>query len=239
MKIYLDAGHNYSGFDTGSQGHGLREQDVTYYVAQKLGKLLAEIGIEIKYSRNQLNDNVGTNLATSINMRYTSANLWRADYFISLHCDSSTSSSAKGSHICVYSKGSVAEQLAIPIQENLLKLGLDGRSEQVKVRTDLSVLKHTNMPAILVEMGFISNADNAYILKNKQDELAQAIFVGICKFLKIDKIEVKTMEKHWSQDFYDYLRSQGIEIHETRFDDNITRGEVFKLLSEVYKSLKK
>ena len=46
--------------------------------------------------------------------------------------------------------------------------------------------------------------------------------------------------KHWAQDYFDYLKSQGIAINEERFDDGITRGEVFKLLSDVlYKALNK
>lgn len=43
----------------------------------------------------------------------------------------------------------------------------------------------------------------------------------------------KTMETHWAQEYYDYLLSRGISISETRFDDTITRGEVFKLLALV------
>lgn len=185
MKIFIDPGHNYSGYDTGAQGNNLREQDITFQVAQKLSKLLTDVGVEIKMSRNKITDNVGTSLTGSINGRINLANNFKADYFISLHCDSATSSSAKGSHICVYKKDSVAGKMANSINPYLLNIGLEGRSELIVARTDLGVLKGTNMPAILIEMGFISNSRDANIQKNKQDELANAIFKGVCDFVGI------------------------------------------------------
>ena len=52
-KIYIDAGHNPSGFNTGAEGNGLREQDVTYEVAQDLATLLRRSGnYEVRLSRN-------------------------------------------------------------------------------------------------------------------------------------------------------------------------------------------
>ena len=50
---------------------------------------------------------------------------------------------------------------------------------------------------------------------------------------KVDENKV-----HWAQGIFDFLKSQGIEIHETRFDDKITRGEVFSLLSQIIKKQK-
>lgn len=190
MKIFIDEGHNYGSisgsWDTGAEGNGLKEQDITFAVGHKLGKLLSNKGILVKHSRNEITDVVGKTLHTSIAARYIMANEWLADYFVSLHCDSSLSSFAKGSHVCVYTKGGIQEKLGQSIQNELLKLGLDGRSQQIVERKDLGVLKYSKMPAILVEMGFISNKDNAYILANKQDELAFAIYKGICNFLGID-----------------------------------------------------
>ena len=161
MKIFIDSGHNYSGADTGATGNGLREQDVTYKVAAELSKLLQKAKVETKMSRELLTTNVGTTVYSSISNRYKTANTWKADYFISLHTDASSLKSAKGSHICIYGTGGEAEKMANAINPHLLKLGLQGRSEIVKVRKDLGVLKYTDMPAILIEMGFITNKENA------------------------------------------------------------------------------
>lgn len=183
MKIFIDAGHNHSGEDTGAEGNGLKEQDITYAVASELSRLLNLVKIETKLSRNSVFDNIGTTLSDSINKRVKLANTFKADYFISLHCDSSPSSSPKGSHICIYKEGGDSERLANYINPYLLKLGLEGRSNIVSIRKDLGVLKHTNMPAILIEMGFISNFENAKLQRDNPDKIAKAIFNGICDFL--------------------------------------------------------
>lgn len=186
-KIFIDAGHNYSGEDTGAEGNGLKEQDITYEVAIALGNFLKKVGVDIKYSRETETSNVGSgSLSSSINKRCELANTWGADYFISLHCDASTSTSAKGSHICIYKKGSVAEKIADSINPHLLEIGLEGRSELISIRKDLGVLENTSMPAILIEMGFISNFENAKLQRDNPDKIAKAIFNGICDFLNIE-----------------------------------------------------
>ena len=58
MKIFIDAGHNYSGSDTGATGNGRREQDITPLIAIKLKEFLNHNGIEVKMSRNAVTDNV-------------------------------------------------------------------------------------------------------------------------------------------------------------------------------------
>lgn len=191
MKIYIDAGHNHSGQDTGAPGNGLLEQDITVQVAKKLEKILNRFEIQTKCSRNSEKDNIGSTLNESLTLRYSGANNWGADIFASLHCDASTNASAKGAHICIYGKGGEAEKIAKAIMPHLLSLGLDGRSEIIKERADLSVLKKTDMPAILIEMGFITNQRDSDIQKNKQDKLAEAIANGFCDYLGI-KYEVDT-----------------------------------------------
>lgn len=185
MKIFIDPGHNYSGFDRGAEGNGLKEQDITFQVGEKLSSLLKNAGFEVVMSRNKITDNVGTSTSSSLNTRASLANKSKADLFISLHCDSSTSSNAKGSHICIYKKDSNAEKFANKINTYLLNLGLNGRSNLIVERPELAVLKLTSMPAILIEMGFISNKRDSDIQKNKQDELANAIFMGVCDYLGI------------------------------------------------------
>ncbi len=181
MKIFIDAGHNYSGADTGAIGNGLREQDITYFIGSYLAKFLSDAGFLVRCSRNKLADNVAATLNRSINYRYIQANKFGADYFISLHCDSSPDKNTRGAHICVYSKKSAAQKLASAVIERLIPLGLDGRSEKIAERKDLGVLKHTNMPAILIEMGFITNPENASLMRSPE-VIARAIFEGICEF---------------------------------------------------------
>lgn len=188
MKIFIDPGHNYSGADTGATGNGLREQDITYFVGSYLAKFLSDAGFLVKCSRNRLTDNVAATLNRSINYRYIQANKFGADYFISLHCDSSPDKNARGAHICVYNENSTAASLASAIMPHLLKIGLDGRSKQIVERKELGVLKYTNMPAVLIETGFITNAENANLMRSPE-VIARAIFEGICEFTGVKSVD--------------------------------------------------
>ena len=177
MKIFIDAGHNYSGSDTGAEGYGLREQDVTFYIAERLKDLLISAGHEVKMSREKLTDNLGSSLSDSLNTRVNMANRLGMHLFISIHCNA-YNGVARGTETLVYSFGSQAAEYAERIQKSIItKLGTANRG--VKERSDLVVLRKTSMPAVLVETAFIDNKDDAELLRERQEDFAQAIFEGI------------------------------------------------------------
>lgn len=178
MKIFIDAGHNYSGGDTGASGFGLKEQDVTFEIADKLRMLFQNAGHEVKMSREKMTDNVGNGtVASSITGRAALANSWGADLFISIHTNA-YNGSARGTETLVYSLGGEAGEIGKRVQnEIVVRLGTKDRG--VKVRPDLGVLRMTNMPALLIETAFIDNEDDAWFLKSKQDGFARAIFYGV------------------------------------------------------------
>ncbi len=193
MRICVDAGHNYDGFDTGAIGNGLKEQNVTFEIADKLKTLLTKEGIGVTMTRAKLTDNVGVNAKDSINQRVRIANTTRCDYFISIHCNSSTNKGANGTETLIYGFGGQAERIAKAVNASIVsELGTYDRG--VKVRTDLGVLRDTSMPAILVETAFISNEKDAKLLKEKTDDFAQAIFEGILEHLD-KKEEVDIIER--------------------------------------------
>lgn len=76
MKIFIDAGHNYSGADTGASGYGLREEIVTFEIAYHLSGLLRSCGHEVKMSRKSVTDNLGNSVGESINRRAELSNNW-------------------------------------------------------------------------------------------------------------------------------------------------------------------
>ena len=194
MRIFLDAGHNHAGADIGAQSNGFKEQDITYAIAQKVGERLKNADISVKYSRNSITESVGSTLAESINLRCKLANVWEAHYFVSIHCNAFSDAAANGTETLIYSKGGDAEKLARKVDARLVKLNLTNRG--VKVRTDLGVLRGTNMPAILIETAFITNAGDRFLLSFKQDELAQAITNGIFEFFGLEvKTVVETAEQ--------------------------------------------
>ena len=184
MKIFIDPGHNYSGGDTGAQGNGLKEQNVTFEIALKLQNLLVNAGHEVKMSRNKITDNVGTSVSTSINTRARLSNTWGADLFISIHCNAG---GGQGTETLVYSLNGSSNTYAKRIQESIVN-NLKTKNRGIKARTDLGVLKLTNAPAILVETAFIDSASDALLLKTKTDEFAQSIFEGILGKQTINKV---------------------------------------------------
>lgn len=185
-RIFIDCGHNSSICDIGSTGFGLKEHDVTYSVGVLLAEKLKEVGFNVQLSHANSWEVLGTTTTSSLNERVDKARMFNANYYISLHTDGDGSPSAKGAHIRLYDFTSPAAPLAETIiNEMLATLPLQGRAEILKEDTSLYVLRKTKMPALLIEMGFITNKENADLMRTPE-KLADAIFLGICKHFKVN-----------------------------------------------------
>lgn len=182
IKIYIDQGHNPVNPNAGAEGNGLREQDIVYRVGQSLASLLRRSGnYEVRLSRTTPTVQIGTSNASSLRLRVNDANSWGADYFISIHTNASDIPSATGVEAYSYSRGGEAFALGSDIVENLSEItGFVNRG--MKTRPGLYVLKKTNMPAVLVEIGFITNPRDAALMNNNPDLFAQGIYNGIVEF---------------------------------------------------------
>ena len=111
-------------------------------------------------------------------------NSWGADYFISLHCNASTVTTASGSEAYVYSVGSAAYYLGEQILAGLnYATGLPNRG--VRTNPSLYVLRRTRMPAVLVEMGYLTNPYDAALLSSDPQSFARGIYSGILDYLNI------------------------------------------------------
>ncbi len=182
-KIYIDQGHNPEGINAGAEGFGYREQDITYAVGIYLRDILLEDGrFEVRNSRNTPEESLGTSNATSLAARVRGANEWGADYFLSIHCNASENPAANGSEVYVYRQGSVAAALAQQVLEAIVaRLGT--KNNGVRVNPSLYVLRRTRMPAILVELAYITNEEDVQKLVNDQYAFAYAIYEGLCRYL--------------------------------------------------------
>lgn len=179
IKIFIDQGHNPTNPNAGAEGNGLREQDITYEIGVLLGNLLAaNPNFEVRLSRNSPDEILGTSNATSLAQRANEANQWGADYFISLHVNSSVNSTASGIEGYVYSNYSPAYAFSEDIL-NFLSQSTALENRGVFIRPTLYVLRKTQMPATLIEMGFISNPEDAALLSNSPELFAQGIYNGI------------------------------------------------------------
>lgn len=178
MRVFLNPGH-HPGIDPGAvnRGYCVTEADIARDVGALVGSYLTAAGCEVK--------TVQSNNLAGEDPDYTnvclSANTWPADIFVSLHCNAAAPA-AQGTEVLVYDKWSTADTLAGCILHQITgSLGTVDRG--VKARPGLIVLNSTHMPAVLVEMGFITNDADCRMLINQQDELARAIARGITDYI--------------------------------------------------------
>lgn len=186
IKIFVDQGHNPRNPNAGAEGNGLREQDITYAVGVALADLLeADPNFEVLLSRNSPEEILGTTTAESLAARVNAANNYGADAFISIHVNASDITQATGSEAYVYSRDSSAVPLAEDILENLTEAtGYPDRG--VFPRPTLYVLRRTAMPALLLEIGFISNPGEAEFMSQNPRLYALGIYNGIKEYYDVD-----------------------------------------------------
>ena len=188
IKIFIDQGHNPGGINGGAEGFGLREQDITYNVGVYLRDILErDPRFEARVSRPSEDTILGTNNATSLAARVNAANSWPADYFLSIHVNANTNPNINGTEMYIYRSGGEAQQLA----ENLLSaitLRLDTKRNGVFVRPSLYVLRRTQMPAVLLELAYITNENDAEKLEDEQYRFAYAIYIGLLNYFGFTEI---------------------------------------------------
>lgn len=168
-----DAGHG--GKDSGAPGlHGCLEKNIVLEVSNKVNDYLKTQDIKNILTRN-------TDVFLSLSERTNKANSLGVNSFVSIHCNSSDNPKANGLEIFCYKFK--YRQLADCILEEIKKEGLYNQLREGGVKEDnLHVVRETNMPACLVELGFITNEKDYNLIMNNKDKFAKAIAKGICKF---------------------------------------------------------
>ena len=165
LLVAIDAGHNFSGNDTGAynEKYDIREQYITWPIAQMLKLKLEYMGFEVVMTRNNYNDNIAGETTREVLLnRAKIANAAAADIFISIHCNAGGGS---GVETYCYEKGTEGEVLAERVQNSLAE-GTPLINRGVKTASFV-VLKQTAMPAILVETAFIdTESDLKYLVGN-------------------------------------------------------------------------
>lgn len=184
MKVFINPGHDKK-YDSGAvnPNSGLREADVAAEVSALIVDYLEAAGCEcqIMQSDNLAPTGAGrSGYADRQGPTVTeTANEWGADIFVSIHCNAANTE-ARGTEVECYG-GGAGEQLATCIQNQIVdSIGTVDRG--VKYMPQLLVLKYTDMPAVLVEMAFIDNDEDAALLTGKTDEFARAIARGVTDY---------------------------------------------------------
>lgn len=183
IKIFIDQGHNPTGYhNTGAVGNGLFEQDITYQVGVYLAEMLSsDPRFEVRLSMPTPDTVLGTNNATSLAERVRLANQWPADYFISIHANANVNPAVNGTEVYIYRLYTQSNWLAEQVLLGIVEM-VGTRNNGIRVNPSLYVLRRTNMPAILVELAYVSNASDAEKLRDNQYQFAQGIYNGILRY---------------------------------------------------------
>lgn len=186
LLVLIDAGHGLSTPGKRAPDDSMREFHFNSATAEKLAKKLDEykdVVVEFVYDRSGKTDTplaARTNIANSLYKKYKSLG-YKAIY-VSIHANASGSvwSDARGIETFIYTtKSAEAVALASKIQATMIKtIGL--RDRGVKT-ADFHVLRETDMAAILVECGFMTNREELALLKadSYREKCADAIIAGL------------------------------------------------------------
>ena len=174
--IMLDAGHG--GRDPGAVYNGRQEKDDSLALTLAVGELLQERGVDVLYTRT-------TDVYESPYQKAMEANATGADFFISIHRNSSPEANTySGVESLVYNKSGIKLEMAENINEQLEAVGFVNLG--VKERPGLVVLRRTRMPAVLVEVGFINSDTDNMLFDNNFNDIALGIAEGILDTLQMN-----------------------------------------------------
>ena len=188
MRIVIDPGHAGRNVDPGAvnQSTGLQEADVALFVSKLVETQLLAAGHEVKLTRTDWEQAETYDL----NVRTSLSNDWGADLFVSIHCNSAVSPNAAGYEVWTSPGDTEGDALATCIYAQIAIEFPDrtGRADYSDGDPDKEsrfyVLVHTNAPACLVEMAFISNDEEAALLSDVawQTRYARAIARGVTDY---------------------------------------------------------
>lgn len=181
--IAIDPGHG--GSDPGAIGPSkYQEKIVTLAVARKVQTLLEKAGAKVIMTRKDDRDvfGAGATAVDELKARSSLANNNKADVFVSIHADAFTNPVAGGTTTYYYQKTLYDAMLASAVQTDLIDVG-KLQDRQTKL-ANFYVLKHARMPAVLVELAFISNPKEEKLLSSPdfQQKMALGIVRGLGRF---------------------------------------------------------
>ena len=187
QTIVIDAGHG--GIDPGTSHNHLQEKDITLAISHKLARYLGQAGALVINLRENDQDLCGSHFKGTIrqrkrrdlSLRVERAIASRADWYISIHTNADPSPRWSGAQTFYKDGNQKSERLAVQIQEEFKKT-LGNTKREAKTGSYF-ILDKAPMPIVILEVGFLSNPQEAQLLASSdyQDKIAYAIFCGIVK----------------------------------------------------------
>lgn len=180
--IVVDPGHG--GHNPGAVANGIHEADVNLAVSLQLKDRLERAGAEVVMTRQTDRSvaNADSSLGQELQARLDIAEKNKADLFVSLHSNSNQDKNIAGA--MTFYPQDRSSQLALDVQRALIDQ--TGATDKGVAPATFYVLRNASMPSILVEMGFVTNPQEAGSLNDYsyQGKLSQGIFNGIVRYLQ-------------------------------------------------------
>lgn len=178
-KIVIDAGHG--GYDNGATYNGRLEKDDNLKLALAVGEILAYEGFDVIFTR------VDDSYISPLERAYM-ANEEDVDLFVSIHRNASLEPDTySGAQSLIYDEGGINQTIAENINRELETIGFHNLG--VDIRSDLVVLRRTNMPALMVQVGFINTEADNELYDENSNQIAYAIASGILEGFAAGKME--------------------------------------------------
>ena len=188
MKICIDPGHS-GPFESGACAGGVTEAALNLEVAKIAGRMLEKYGHKVLLTRSGEVDN------NWLTWRCEAAWAFGADIFVSIHCNGCEDETVTGTETFYFPGSETGHALACCIQSELVAL-CRTVDRKVKTNDEWTVLLETAMPAVLVELAFITNeADRAKLISGMgQRQFAEGIVKGVNRFADGGPLFGKVME---------------------------------------------
>ena len=180
--ILVDAGHG--GWDPGKVGaEDTLEKDINLQIAKKLQVYLEQGGSYVLMTRVE-DEALGDKKNSDMKGRKEIANNSNADMLISIHQNSYSVENVIGAQVFYYEGSEESKTLAESIQGEISEFTKQKKNREAKSNESYFVLKQTNIPAVIVECGFLSNPEERAMLSDDeyQEKMAWAIYKGIIKY---------------------------------------------------------
>lgn len=181
--ITIDPGHG--GSDSGAIGpNGYTEKEGAFAISQKVASILNQSGAKVVMTRDSDVDVYGPNASArnELQARVDVGNNANSDIFVSIHCNAFVNPAANGTQTFYYGSSYRGQRLAQSIQEKMIEA--NGLRDRGISTCNFYVVKHSYMPAVLIETAFITNYDEEALLSDDewQTTMAKAIAEGINEY---------------------------------------------------------
>lgn len=186
--IVIDPGHG--GYDPGKVSpDGIAEKDINLAISLKLEAALSANGFSVYMTRSDdcaLGKQSGSGRKSSdLRTRIDIADKENADLFISIHQNSYSAPDVHGAQVFYYSTSKEGKSLAECIQEHLISDVDPSNHRSAKGNSEYMVLAENHCTALIVECGFLSNADECANLTNDgyQSDIASSICSAVTEWV--------------------------------------------------------